>query len=328
MNQQVNLMESAWNLLDDGDFDGARALASTALADEETRGSGLLILAACDREEGEIKGALTHLHAACETDAEWVTPVLWMAEILASEEGRAEEALVLATRAVQLADDEEVFVDALALKAGLEIGTGDIDAARKTLEDAPEPGDADVLPSLSLEVAHLFLAVGDVSTAREHFEAIVADNPLDADGWHGVGFAAREVGDTPTRDRAWTKTLELDVTQDDEAGFDPLSEEDVMTVTETAMEKLPVKARNALADVSKRCVSHPTQHEVLEGVDPRQLLRVAKNNGTVSELVLYRKNIEREADDPVSLLHEVTESLLSEAEEAFGWSLSAPVGSA
>lgn len=328
MKDPKELIESAWNLLEDGDLDGARRVGVTLASDEATAGDGLLLQAACDREEGETESALTHLRAAIALDAEWATPLLWSAEILATEHGRAAEALDLAARALDVADEEEVFVDALALKAGLEISLGSLDAARATLEDAPPPGEADVSPPVLLEIAHLYLAVGDVQTAREHFEALVAADGESADAWHGVGLAADLAGDTATRDRAWTEALTLDKAADDDAGHEAFTDEEVLSAAADVLKGLPARVQTALGAVPLRCVDYPTAQDVAAGVDPRQSVRFVGADDALTEVLFFRKGLERETDDPVALREEIADALLSETEHFFGWSDEGPSGDA
>ena len=50
-------------------------------------------------------------------DPDWATPELWIAELLATEPETMEEARRHAERALDLADEEEEYLSALALKA-------------------------------------------------------------------------------------------------------------------------------------------------------------------------------------------------------------------
>lgn len=321
MNKPEELLERAWDLLEDGDIDGARAIGERLLDDAASRPDALLVLAACHRENGDAVRALETLREAQDADPEWAMPALWTAEILATEPGRVEEALSLASQAVELADEEEVFLDALALKAGIEVGLGRLDAARETLAEAPPPGEAEVPPPIAREFAHLYLAVGDAAASRERFEALVADDAADADAWHGLGFAADALNDATARDRAWLETLSLDMAADDDMGGDAFTDAELTEIAAAARETLPKRAKALLAGVPLRSTAYPTTDEVRAGHDPRHVLRFVRSDGSgsvPSEVVFYRKSIERECDDAEALSEELSDALLREVESVLG----------
>lgn len=321
MNKPEDLLERAWDLIEDGDIDGARALGDRLLDDPASRPDALLVVAACHREAGDAAQALSTLREAQEADPEWAMPALWTAEILATEPGRVEEALTLAAQAVDLADEEEVYLDALALKAGIEVGIGRLDAARATLADAPPPGEADVPPPIAREFAHLYLAVGDPGASRERFEALVADDAADADAWHGLGFAADALGDATARDRAWLETLSLDMAADDDLGGDAFTDAELTEIAKEAVTALPKRAKAFLAGVPLRSTGYISADEVRAGHDPRHVLRFVRSDGSGSvpaEVVFYRKSIERECEDPESLSEELADALLREVESVLG----------
>ena len=152
----------AWGALEEGDVAKARLCA--ARLDPEAADT-LLLLAACFREEDDPTQAMDLLRRAAKGDPEWATRQLWMAELLAMQPETMEEARRHAERALDLAEEEDEYLSALALKAGLEAELGELDDARATLSDLP-PADAalgDV--ALALEIAELHLAVGEAAVA-------------------------------------------------------------------------------------------------------------------------------------------------------------------
>src|SRR4051812_29566177 len=110
-------LEAAWAALEAGDVADARLRAARLPAEEPDT---LLLLAACCREEDDTAQALTLLKQAAKADTEWATPELWIAELLATQPETKEEAQQHAERALDLADEEDEYLSALALKAGLE----------------------------------------------------------------------------------------------------------------------------------------------------------------------------------------------------------------
>ncbi len=321
MTKPEELLERAWDLLEDGDLDGARKLGERLLEDASSRLDALLVLAACDREEGDTARALDNLREATEADPEWAMPVLWTAEILATEPGRVEEALTLAARAMDLADEEDLYLDALALKAGIEVGLGKTKAAIATLAEAPPVGEAAVPAPIARELGHLFLAVNDAASSRERFEALVAEDPSDADSWHGMGFAADALGDAKARDVAWLKTLALDIEADDEMGGDAVTDEELVAIASSTLTTLPRRVMRFLEGVPMRAVAYPSDDEVRGGLDPRAVVRLVASDGKGSvpaEVRLYRKALERECDDAEAMSDELADALTIESERVLG----------
>ena len=318
MKKHEDLLESGWALLEDGDLAGARKVADRLRDASATRGDGLLLHAAIQREEGNAAKAIELLVEAAKLDAEWATPLMWHAEILATEVGDTDEALKLVTKALEVADDDEVFLDALALKAGLEVNAGDIKAARATLEDAPPPEEIDFAPPLALELAHLMLAVGDIGTARGYFEALIEADPSLSDAWHGLGLAADQVADTATRDRAWLEALRLDREEDDDAGHDVLTDDELVAMTREVIAAQPEAIRAFFSVAKVEAASHASDDEVKSGVDPRAVLRLVGEGKTLDAVRVYRKALERETDDADEQREELSDALQAEAEVFFG----------
>ncbi|HXJ23714.1 MAG TPA: metallopeptidase family protein [Polyangia bacterium] len=320
--------ESAWAALEAGDVAAARREAAGL---DQGSPETLLLLAACAREEGDAQQALALTARAGEAAPDWATPALWQAELLAGDPARVEEALKLAARAVDLADDEEEYLSALALKAGLEVELGQTEEARQTLEDLPPPevrlGDLQV----GLEIADLHLAVGEVETARDRLRAVCEEFPDSPDAWHALGVAAAELDDEEEMLAAWKRTWELDSAPGQRPADERLSEEELAAVAESALRELPERARELLGGIPIVVAELPAEADVEAGLDPRAL---GLFSGTahpdaatslggqpgLTQIVLFRRNLERAAADADELREEVRLTLLHEAGHFFGLS--------
>jgi predicted Zn-dependent protease with MMP-like domain len=321
-------LEAAWGALEAGDVASARRQAAAL---DQGSPETLLLLAACAREEGEGEQALALTARAGEAAPDWATPALWQAELLAGLPDRLEEALKHASRAADLADDEEEYLASLALKAGLEIELGQMDEARETLEDLPPPevrlGDLD----LGLEIADLHLAAGDAETARERLKVLCEEFPDSPDAWHALGAAAAELDDEEEMVAAWKRTWELDAAPGQRSGEERLSEEELAGVAEQALRELPERARELLAGIPIVVAELPAEADVEAGLDPRALglfsgtahpdaaMGLGGQPG-LTQIVLFRRNLERSASDADELREEVRLTLLHEAGHFFGLS--------
>ena len=225
----------------------------------------------CCRPRAVVRRARTEalklLEQAAQADLNWAAPEIWTAEILAEDPERWSEALQHAAAALDRAEEEDEFLEAVALKAGLEIDVGKPTAARKTLADLP-PLQAGVTlpPALALDFAHMFLEVGDVEEATQRFQAMVDADGRDADAWHGLGLCAEASNDEAGKRRAWLRVLALDA----EKPLAPplLSEAQMAEVAETTLRELPQRVRELIAHVPILIVDLPARDEVEPGSGP------------------------------------------------------------
>jgi predicted Zn-dependent protease with MMP-like domain/Flp pilus assembly protein TadD len=333
-------LEPGWRALEAGDVATARRLAGEAGEDDP---EALLLLAACCREEDDVEPAVALLRRAIAADGEWPTPELWLAELLAADPDALEEALRHAARALDLADDEGEYLSALALKAGLEAELGRPEAAKRTLADLP-PGDVALGDAdLALEIADLHLALGDPALARARLRTLTAVDPSSADAWHALGCAAAELDDDVEMRAAWKRVWALDAAPaaaggDGEGDGDlgaggrlasrALADGEVAAIAEAALGELPPRARELLRGVPILIAELPAEADVEAGLDPRAL---GLFSGTaypeqshlggqpgLTQIVLFRRNLERVGGDDEELREEVRITMLHETGHFFG----------
>jgi predicted Zn-dependent protease with MMP-like domain len=352
-------LEAGWRALDAGEIDVARTAAQAVIAgglpendpDEAAAGArfeGLLLHAACAREAGDGAAAIESLARAAKGDPEWCTPELWMAELLSEDPDRLDEALRHARRALDRAEGEEEYLEALACKAAIELDLGRPTQARKTLSGLPA---ADVPlddPLVALELAELLMHAGDAGEAGARLRTLVAKDPDLADAWYVLGACAEAMDDEESKRAAWVRTRELDLRAIDAPGPDAvvgsagvlsaspppgppgprLTEEALVAVAEETFAALPDELRGHLRNVPIVVAELPAAADVAAGLDPR-LLGVfsgtphAESGGVLdppvlTEIVLFRSNIERVAGDDEALRDEVRTTLLHEAGHFFG----------
>jgi predicted Zn-dependent protease with MMP-like domain/predicted Zn-dependent protease len=325
-------LDAAWEALESGDVALARRRAKGLDADAPDT---LLLLAACAREEGEAAQALELLRRTVKADPEWATPELWIAELLAMQAETMEEAQQHAERALDLAEEEDEYLSALALKAGLEAELGELDEAKRTLSDLPPP---DVLLGdlpLALEIAELHQAVGEADVAVQRLKTLTTAHPDEADAWYALGCAAAELDDDKEMRAAWKRAWALDsaprVGGDEEAQrleAPRLDDETVSSVAEQALAELPDRARALLRDVPIIVAELPAEADVDTGLDPRALglftgtaypdMPHVGGQPGLTQIVLFRRNIERIAEDEDELREEIRTTLLHETGHFFG----------
>ena len=323
-------LEQAWQLLEQGDVEGARqrARALAPALGEEGKADLLLLQAACARDEGDGEEALKLLAEAAEADPEWATPALWSAELLMSDPDRMGDALAQATRALELAEEEEEYLEAVAVKAGIEVELGKTAAARRTLGELPPAGEVQIDPVWTLEIGYLLLAVEDAAEARRRFQALADADPELVDAWYGVGLAAEAQDDENGKREAWLKVLSLD----ERAPLDEplLSEAEMGRVAEEALAELPGRARQLIENVPIVIADLPAREDVRTGLDPRLLglfsgtphpeTSALGGGAQLTQILLFRKNLERVAADVEELRDEIRTTLIHETGHFFGMS--------
>jgi len=337
-------MQAAWETLELGDVPGARASAEAVLARWPVAAAEISMLqAACDREEGDFESALGRLEAAARSDPEWATPELWMAEILSESPEGQTEALRHAKRALDLAEDEDEFLSALGCKAAIELELGRLAEARKTLKELP-PAEVPLAdPVVALELVHLLIEAEVPAEARARLAVLTENNPTYADAFYLRGVLADMEGDEKTRTESWVKTRALDLADldagasasggGDGEGHDHvhgedcvhLTEADLAEVAEETLSTIPDELRTRMAGIPIIVADLPAASDVEGGCDPRALglFHGATHaerglEPALTEIVLFRKNIERVAHDQESVRDEVRTTLLHEAGHFFG----------
>ncbi len=319
-------LDRGWDLLEAGDAQEAARVAEGLRSKWEDAPEVPLLLAACARTQGQEDEALRQLEIAIQMDPDWAEPELHAAELLAEQEDLA-GALERGRRALSKAGDEMEQTSATALVAGLQLEQEQSEEARETLASLPAAGTADTSPEVAREIADLYLALDDGPAARAWFERAVAIDDQDADAWHGLGLCAELSGDEEVKRHAWLKTLDLDEEQDRDLP-ELLSEKQVGEVAEAALTELPPRARKLLANVPILIADRPARSDVATGLDPRLLGLFAGTaypefsalgaTPQLTQILLFRRNLERVAFDEEELRSEIRTTLLHETGHFFG----------
>lgn len=321
-------LTAAWEAFEEGDVDEARRIAAELQRQLPEAPEVPLLLSACALDDGDIAGTLALLGRAAQMDPEWAEPDMRIAEILAAE-GETEKALEHAAAAEQKAEEESELLEAVAIKAGLELELDRVKVARQTLSVLPGPAAVNGEPGLLCELAHLFLGVEDAKLARAWFERALALDRNNADAWHGLGLAAELAGDEESKRSAWLETLRLD-TEDDSELPELLSEQQVAEVAEAALGELPPRARRLLDHIPILIADRPAQKDVATGLDPRLLglfagtaypeVSALGGSPQLTQILLFRRNLERAVEDEEELRDEIRTTLLHETGHFFGMS--------
>jgi predicted Zn-dependent protease with MMP-like domain len=324
-------LDRGWALLGKNDLGGARISAEAALQLDKKSPDALTLFGAVCAAEGQDGQAVAHYRKAIKADPEAVAPLLYLAELLVWPKEEYDEALRLIDRALDLAEEEDDFVDAVLLKAEtLFQAEADDDEIRAVMEELPPVTFAEA--SFHVRAGRLWVELEEDGPAEvelgKALEVGGEDGPEVADIWHLLGLVYEMREDRASQVKAWLKVRELDL-----AGARPsftLSEDEFEKVAEETLAELPERIRSLLTNVPIVAGDYPSQEIVAEGNDPRMLgffsgipYPEKTSVGSLPHLdcvFLYQRNIERVAHDAEEVAREIRITLLHETGHFFGLS--------
>jgi tetratricopeptide (TPR) repeat protein len=322
-------LDRGWDLLEKGDLATATVAARKVLELDAESPEAHTLLGAIAAAGGEHETALEHYDRAMELDPEFVDPLLYAAESHFAALGQFDEAIRLCDAALDIAEEEDEFLDALLLKAEAELAKGDDVAARKTLGDLPPTDLPD--PHFHVRAGRALLDAGDTDAAEKHFQQALKGEPdatLAADATHALGLVHEERGDMRKMVKAFRQVREADLKQP--APPWGVTRERFEELAEAALAELPERIRKLVENVPIIASDYPSIELVAEGSDPRMMGFFSgvpypdkATHGAVPHLdcvFLYQSNIERFCRSAEEVEEEIRKTLLHETGHFFGLS--------
>jgi predicted Zn-dependent protease with MMP-like domain/Flp pilus assembly protein TadD len=327
-------LDRGWDRFKKNDLAAARISAEAALAADPASPEALTLLGAILGGEGHDEAALENWRRAMELDPEYVAPKLYAAESLLGDDGlpsdeELDEALVLIEQALDQADEEEDYLDALILKAEALLSRDDDqrdDEARAALAELPPVAFPDA--GFHLRAARCFLDLERHDEAEAHYQKALATEPDLADAYHGLGLVYERRDDTRAMVKAWLKVRELDLAEKPLPWA--LSADEFEKSAEEALAELPERIRKLLENIPIVASDYPSIEIVAEGNDPRMMgffsgvpfpeKSSLQPSPHLDCVFLYQRNIERMCKDRDHAVAEIRITLLHETGHFFGLS--------
>lgn len=334
-------LERGFEALEDGRLDDAATVLARCRKAAPQDPDVLALAAALADARGEVEEAIasyTELVAACPDDA---PPRICLARLQLHDRGDAEAALETIAAAFDFIDEETDLVEAVIVQAEAMLVTGDVDGARATLAELSTSVIED--GELALELGELALAAEDPTLARRWAEVALADatgdgeadgdapedapdadDAMRADALHLLGRIHEAAGDRAAMVAAWQEVRTLDAAAP--AGPVTVAEEALVNEARATLEALPDEVRAHLERVPVLIDERPSVEQIADGLDPRALgvfqgTPLPEGGDlapTVTNIVLFRKNLERVAGDLDELADEVRITVLHETAHYFG----------
>ncbi|MGE0545671.1 MAG: metallopeptidase family protein [Kofleriaceae bacterium] len=318
-------IERGFSALEEGRFDDAAAIVERCRRIDRKHADVITLAAAVSDASGDAEAALESYRQLAEIRADDPMPRICIARIELADLGDPDAALKTLATAFEYIDEEADLVEAIFVKTQALIAKSKLAQARESLDELTSSVIED--PDLALDVAELALAAEYPDAAKRWIETArkTADDPmLEAEAMHLLGRVHEATGDRNAMIAAWQKVRQLDITAD--AGPLTVSEDEMERIATAALEELPATIREHLAQVPILIDEHPSEDIVADGFDPRllgffqgtPLPEGATGVPSVTNILLFKKNLERQAIDAAHLADEIRITVLHETAHYFG----------
>ncbi len=303
-------LDRAWDLVSKGDTTGAFVSARRALEIDSDSPEVHNLVGYIHAMDGDIDDALASYQHAMALDDRFIDPILNTAELLIHPDADPELAIRMLREVVD-GLDRESEVEAILLETEALLNLGRNDEARTRLADISDP---DALPdNYAVFVGRALYETGDVSDSRRFFERTVNVSPENADAWYYLGLIARDEGRRIDSVKAFTATLAADEAMPGPPWAKYL--EPAESLVEKAIAELGEQERAALANAEIILATAPTQHQIQNELDPRQVVfaeGIDPERSTFERLWVFTRNISRSGVMPESAVAELAQLIQEE----------------
>ena len=322
-------LERAFEALDEGRLDDAASILELCRRIDRHNPDVVTLGAALADAAGDTEEALAGYHELVGLRPDDPMPRICIARLELDHNGDPDAALAALADAFDFIDEEADLIEAIYVRTRALLAQDQPAAARESLAEIAtsvfEDGDQ------ALELADLALAAEDPAMATRWVEAARklareddAAPDLEADALHLLGRIHEATGDATAMVAAWKQVLELDR----EAPADELeiTDDRLEEIVEATLAELPEEVRARLVNVPILLADLPDADIVAEGFDPRLLgmfqgsPMTAGSDGppAVTNILLFKKNLERFAEDEDHLEEEIRTTVLHETAHYFG----------
>jgi predicted Zn-dependent protease with MMP-like domain/predicted Zn-dependent protease len=249
-------------------------------------------------------------------------PRVCLARIQLHDVGDPEQALDTLDPAFDFIDEEDDLIEAIIVRAEALLATDDAEGARGALAELATSVIHDA--QLALDLAELSLAAEDPRSAIVWADIARKDPEARADALHLLGRAHEARDDRPAMIEAWLEVRTLDLAAP--PGPVAMSEDEMERIAGEALHELPAEVRAKLEHIPIMIDDAPSEHLVGDGFDPRALgvfQGASLPDGgtaiaTVTNILLFKRNLERMATDLDHLADEIRITVLHETAHYFG----------
>ena len=315
-------LERGFEALEAGKLDTAASIVERCQRIDRKNPDVVALAAAVSDASGDVDDALSQYRLLHELRPDDPMPRICIARLELQGLGDPDAALDTIAAAFAFIDEEADLIEAIYIKAQALVARDEPAAAREALAELASSmiDDGD----LALDLAELALSAEDPQAAKRWIEVAQGHDGLQVDALHVLGRVHEFTGDRPAMVAAWLEVRRLDL----EAAPGPLtiSEDDVEQIALQTLAELPPQIREKLERVPILIDNVPSEALVGDGVDPR-LLGLFQGTPmpedgalapTVTNILLFRGNLQRVCADADHLAEEIRITVLHETAHYFG----------
>jgi predicted Zn-dependent protease with MMP-like domain/Flp pilus assembly protein TadD len=314
-------VDRGFSALEGGEIEEAeKALERCARIDRHNPDVVALAAALADAK-GEVDTALAKYSELAELRPDDPMPRVCLARIQLHDIGDPDTALDTIEKAFDFIDEEDDLVEAIVVRTEALLAVDDTEGARGSLAELSTSVIED--PQLALDLGELALAADDTSGAIKWVEVAKRDDATKAEACHLLGRIHEAREERAEMIAAWQEVRKLDAVA--ERGPVAMSDDEIERIAVETLHELPDEVRAKLEAVPILIDDLPSEELVNDGLDPRLLgvfngptMPEVGNAPGVTNIMLFKRNLERIANDLDELAEEVRITVLHETAHYFG----------
>jgi predicted Zn-dependent protease with MMP-like domain len=323
-------LERGFAALEEGRIEDAETSVERCERIDRKHPGVIALAAALADARGETEAALAAYRSLIELTPDDPMPRICAARLELRDLGDPDAALETVEAAFDFIDEEVDLIEAVVVRAEALIAIADLENARGALAELSTSVIDD--PQLALDLADLAVAAEDPSLAARWIEVARAasegNDRAQADALHLLGRVHELRDERAAMIDAWQQLRVLDAKAP--PGPVTISEDEIERIALAALDELPADVRAKLGRVPILIDDLPSEGLVADGIDPRLLglfqgtpMAFADSGvdtlaPTVTNILLFRRNLERIATDLDQLADEVRITVLHETAHYFG----------
>lgn len=315
-------VDRGFTALENGKVEDAEACLERCSRIDRKNPDVVALAAAIADAKGDGEAALAKYRELATLRPDDPMPRVCMARLQLHDEGDPDAALETIEEAFDFIDEEDDLIEAVIVRTEALLAIDDVENARGSLAELSSSVIDD--GELALDLAELALAAEDASAAIRWVEVAKGDDALRADALHLLGRFHEARDDRPAMVAAWQEVRRLDL--EAPPGDVSISDDELERIASEALDELPEDVRDRLEHVPILIDTLPSEGLVADGLDPRSLGvfqgAAMPDAGTavptITNILLFKTNLERTAHDLDHLADEVRITVLHETAHYFG----------
>ncbi|MCB9622766.1 MAG: tetratricopeptide repeat protein [Sandaracinus sp.] len=309
-------LDRAWDLVAEGDFEGAFAAAQKSLEIDEASPEAHNLMGYVLAANGQLGDALEHYREAIELDGSFFEAMLNTSEAFL-QLGQLQEALAMASDAQDVAHTDDEKADAMLLQIDALLAAGRREEAEALVPDLPRGPFEN--PHLEFLVGRALYETGDLEGASMRIEQAAGIGSTDPEVYYYLGLVRENRGDVRGATAAFLQSRDLELELARAPWSEPIARFEKRVAA--ALRRLPEELASQLDGALVLVDDLPGAEVVSEGIDPRATVLLDDlplSDGTnLRRCFVYQRNVERLVTGPEQVEEALVQILAEEIPRAF-----------